>query len=75
MFPNRSYVLFRKGELSAMEDTIWDKVLECAKWLSRNPNSFICMPRKIGYRMAMEKCAIFEKFTEQIEKENNNGEI
>lgn len=56
-----------------MEDTISDKVLECEKWLSRNPNSFICMPRKIGYRMAMEKYLIFEKLMEVIGKEKNNN--
>lgn len=56
-----------------MEDINWYKVSECAKWLSRNPNSFICMPRKIGYRMAMEKYLIFEKLMEAIGKEKNNN--
>lgn len=61
-----------------MEDINWYKVSECAKWLSRNPDSFICMPKGLGYTMAMRKCEAFRKFIEEMveneleEREDNN---
>ena len=59
-----------------MEDINWYEVSECAKWLSRNPDSFICMPKGVGNTMVMKKIAIFEKFMEIIEKgEKTNGKI
>lgn len=56
-----------------MEDTISDKVSGLAKWLSRNPNSFICMPKGVGYTEAMRKCEVFRKFMEGM-AENGSGE-
>lgn len=61
-----------------MEDITSDKVLECEKWLSPRPNSFICMPKGVGYTEAMKKCKAFRELMEQMpedeleEREVNN---
>lgn len=47
-------------------------------WVRENPNSFICMPKGVGYTMATEKCEAFRKFmkgmeeNELEEREGNN---
>lgn len=37
-------------------------------------NTFICMPRSVGYSLAMQQFRAFKLFMESITKEENNDE-
>ena len=37
-------------------------------------DTFICMPRAVGYSMYIQLCHAFEKFMEILDKEDDNDE-